>query len=70
MKTTINLEESSIWTSFKSAFYALQVIIIALAIPLLSYMEMSYDTKPTPEQSTVKNTNRVEFKQNLTTFNR
>ena len=69
MKTTINSEVSSIWTSLKTAFYAFQVIIIALAIPLLSYMEMSYDTKPTPEQSTIKNTNRVEFKQNVTTFN-
>ena len=66
--TTVNSEISSMWTSFKSAFLAFQVIIIALAIPLLSYMEMSYDTKPAQEQSSTKS-HHVELKQNTTAFN-
>ena len=52
MKTTSNkTEKGSIWASFKTAFYAFQVIVIAIAIPALSYLEMSYDTKPAQEQT-------------------
>lgn len=68
MKTTaMNPEISSVWTSLKSAFLAFQVIVIALAIPVLSYMEMSYDTKPAQEQSI--NANHVELRQNTTAYN-
>lgn len=66
--TTFNSEISSMWTSIKSAFLAFQVIVIALAIPVLSYMEMSYDTKPAQEQSSI-NANHVELKQNVTAYN-
>ena len=55
MKTTSNKAETgSIWASFKTAFYAFQVIVIAIAIPTLSYLEMSYDTKPAQEQTSQK----------------
>ena len=63
----MNSETSSMWTSIKSAFLAFQVIVIALAIPVLSYMEMSYDTKPAQEQSI--NANHVDLKQNTVAYN-
>ena len=68
MKTTsINQDQSSIWTSLKSAFLVFQVIVIALAVPVLSYLQMSYDTKPVKEQS-YKITKPVELK-NTIAFN-
>jgi hypothetical protein len=69
MKTTsFNSESSSIWTSLKSAFLVFQVVVIALAIPVLSYLQMSYDTKPSQEKSSgiIK---KIEIKENTVAFN-
>ena len=56
---------SSIWTSLKQTFFVLQVVIIALAIPVLSYLEMSYDIKPS--ESSVKAAG-MTIKQNAVAF--
>ena len=53
MKTKINLEENITWNFIKRTMYALQVIIIAMAIPVLSYLELSHVEKP--EISSAKN---------------
>jgi hypothetical protein len=54
MKTEINVNESGIASNFiNRVLYALQVIVIAIAIPLLSYMEMTHVEKPdTPTEKT------------------
>ena len=44
MNTQLIKSESSLWVSFKRTMYALMVIAVAIAIPLLSYMELSYNT--------------------------
>ena len=69
MKTTsFKSESSSIWTSLKSAFLVFQVVVIALAIPVLSYLQMSYDTKPAKEQSS-RIIKKAELKENTIAFN-
>jgi len=69
MKTTsINQDQSSVWTSLKSAFLVFQVIVIALAVPVLSYLQMSYDTKPANEQSS-RMVKKVDLKENTVAFN-
>ena len=45
MKTKMNLEENITWNYIKQTLYALQVIIIAMAIPVLSYLELSHVQK-------------------------
>lgn len=45
MKTNNQFTNSTTWSFFKRIGYALQVIIIAIAIPLLSYMEMTHVQK-------------------------
>ena len=45
MNTQLIKSESSLWVSFKRTMYALMVIAVAIAIPLLSYMELSYKTE-------------------------
>ncbi|MEP6617316.1 MAG: hypothetical protein ABJA57_12085 [Ginsengibacter sp.] len=66
--TTIKQAKNSALNSVKGAFLAFQVIVIALAIPVLSYLQMSYDTKPDQVQSS-KMTVQPELKQNATAFN-
>ena len=44
MKVQLIKSESSLWVNFKRTMYALMVIAVAIAIPLLSYMELSYNT--------------------------
>ena len=43
MKQIINL--SLVWNNIKHALYAAMVIIIAISIPALSYMELSHTDK-------------------------
>lgn len=43
MKAQLIKTESSLWVSFKRTMYALMVIAVAIAIPLLSYLELSYN---------------------------
>ena len=43
MKVQLIKTESSLWVSFKRTMYALMVIAVAIAIPLLSYLELSYN---------------------------
>ena len=57
MKTNNNLTNSTIWNTLKQMLYALQVIIILLAIPLLSYMELSHTDKD--QNSPDKNSSRI-----------
>lgn len=42
MRTQLIETESSFYVSFKRIMYALMVIVVAIAIPLLSYLELSY----------------------------
>ena len=53
MKTKMNLEENITWNFVKRTLYALQVIIIAMAIPVLSYLELSHVQKA--ESPTIEN---------------
>ncbi len=43
MKAQLIKTESSLWVNFKRTMYALMVIVIAIAIPLLGYLELSYN---------------------------
>ena len=55
MNTQLIKSESSLWVSFKRTMYALMVIAVAIAIPLLSYMELSYKTDSNDQkENTVK----------------
>lgn len=57
MKTS-NLSKSTIWNTLKQMLYALQVMIIVLAIPLLSYMELSH-TEDKDQNSADKNSSKI-----------
>ncbi len=46
MKQVSNLQTSKFWNNFKQTMYALQVIVITLAIPLLTCLEMGHTGKP------------------------
>ncbi|MBA2250458.1 MAG: hypothetical protein H0W12_09730 [Chitinophagaceae bacterium] len=50
---------SSMWNNFKHAMYALMVIVIAMSIPVLSYLELSYNLNTPKVQSVVKGNNKV-----------
>ena len=52
MNTQFIKTESILWVNFKHAMYA--VMVIALAIPLLSYMELSYNNTDNKKEDTVK----------------
>jgi hypothetical protein len=45
MKTKMNVKESITSNFINRILYALQVIVIAIAIPVLSYMEMTHVEK-------------------------
>jgi len=49
----MNFKENTTWNFISRILYAFQVIIIAIAIPLLSYMEMTHAEKP--ENASTKN---------------
>ncbi len=49
MRTQLIKSESSLWVNFKRTMYALMVIAVAIAIPLLSYLALSYNSN-TEEQ--------------------
>ncbi len=70
MKTSFNLAKSSITNLSKQFLYALQVIIIALAIPVLAYLELSHRDNKTEETSS-KNTIKITtVKSDGTAFSR
>ena len=55
MRTQLVKTETSLWVNFKRTMYALMVIVIAVAIPLLSYLELSYKTESKGQkENTVK----------------
>ncbi len=54
MNTLLIKTESSLWVIFKRTMYALMVIVIALAIPLLSYLELSRVESNNQKENTVK----------------
>ena len=54
MRTQVIKTESSFFTNFKNAMYALMVIVIAIAIPVLSYLELSYNTNSEDQKENVK----------------
>jgi len=66
MKTQMNLDKSITGNSIKNTLYALQVIIIAMAIPLLSYMEMTHVEKA--EKPSTKSSNLTIEKTDGTVF--
>ena len=43
MNTKLFKTENLLWVKFKRAMYALMVISIAIAIPVLSYLKLSYN---------------------------
>ena len=55
MKANNNSNNSIIRNFFERIGYALQVIIIAISIPLLSYLEVTHDEKV--QNSSVKTSN-------------
>lgn len=54
MRTEFIETESSILVNFKRAMYALMVIVVAIAIPLLSYLELSYKVNANGQKQNVK----------------
>ncbi len=40
----------SLWVSFKRTMYALMVIAVAIAIPILSYLELSYNANTNSQE--------------------
>ncbi len=50
MKVQLIKTESSLWVSFKRTMYALMVIAVAIAIPLLSYLELSYNANTNSQE--------------------
>ena len=44
MKTQFISTENLVFEYFKRTMYALMVIVIAVAIPVLSYLELSYNS--------------------------
>jgi hypothetical protein len=46
MKTEINLTDNKSWNFFKRLAYSLQVLTIAIGIPVLSLMQMTHVEKP------------------------
>ena len=54
MKTEINLTDNKSWNFFKRLAYSLQVLTIAIAIPVLSFMQMTHVEKPEiPSSNTI-----------------
>lgn len=53
MRTQLIKTESSLWVNFKRSMYALMVIVIAVAIPLLSYLQLSYKTKSKDQKENI-----------------
>ena len=62
MTTRISSEENITWNFSGRMLYALQVIIIAIAIPVLSYMEMTHVEKT--ENPSVKSSSVIMEKSN------
>ncbi|MDB5199411.1 MAG: hypothetical protein JWO92_1374 [Chitinophagaceae bacterium] len=54
MKAQLIKTESSLWVNFKRTMYALMVIVIAVAIPLLSYLELSYNDNNDQKENAAK----------------
>ena len=57
MRTQLIKSESSLWVNFKRTMYALMVVVVAIAIPLLSYLELSYKSNPEEQK---ENKTKVE----------
>lgn len=53
MRAQLIKTESSLWVNFKRSMYALMVIVIAVAIPLLSYLQLSYKTKSKDQKENI-----------------
>ena len=68
MKTEFIETESSILVNFKRAMYALMVIVVAVAIPLLSYLELSYKVNANGQKKNVKVENVAGIKINSNTI--
>ncbi len=43
MKTQLIKTETNLWENFKRTMYALMIMAVAVAIPLLSYLALSYN---------------------------
>ncbi|MEO5782618.1 MAG: hypothetical protein ABIQ07_05065 [Ginsengibacter sp.] len=61
--------ESSLWVNFKRSMYALMVIAIAVAIPLLSYLELSKGDSNNKKENTVKVQNLASASAKANTIN-
>ncbi|MEO6327592.1 MAG: hypothetical protein ABIO55_01610 [Ginsengibacter sp.] len=68
MKTNMNLIRAA-KHAFKKALYAFQVIIIALAIPLLSFIELSHKDAKDQNISDKNNTRIVTDKSEVVAYN-
>ncbi len=55
MNTQLIKTENNLWTNFKRTMYAVMVIVVAIAIPLLSYLELSYN-----DNTEVKQENNIK----------
>lgn len=69
MKTQISKTSSIVLNGLKQTLYALQVLIIAFAIPVLSYMELSHH-EPKNAEPSYKNVTADPVKSNAVAFNR
>lgn len=71
MKAQLIKTESSLWVNFKRTMYALMVIVIAIAIPLLGYLELSYNNNTDDQKENnvkVQNMEGSTVKENTVKF--
>ena len=61
------IDVSLLWNNIKHALYAAMVIIIAVSIPVLSYMELNHTDKEV-EKTTQVIKNNIKSKQSMILF--
>ena len=67
MKTKINLKENITWNFIKHFLYALQVIVVVIAIPVLSYLELSHVEKTERPSTENRSLTLAQFDANVKT---
>lgn len=59
MKTLLIKTESSLWVNFKRTMYAFMVIAVALAIPLLGYLELSHNDNVDDQKENIEKVENI-----------
>ncbi len=68
MNTQPFSNESTIWVNFKKLMYALMVIIVVMALPVLGYLELTHKSKTAKTEVVEKTLASAEEKANVAKF--